>query len=86
MTEQEKQLLLIDLCARLPYGVKCDKDGEMYDLVSIEVPQGFVRLKKMVNGWIPITQYMTCNDKQNADAFHNIECYVAFLHFIHRLF
>lgn len=24
MTEKEKQLLLIDLCARIPYGVKCN--------------------------------------------------------------
>lgn len=24
MTKEEKQLLLIDLCARLPYGVKCN--------------------------------------------------------------
>ena len=23
MTQEEKQLLLVDLCARLPYGVKC---------------------------------------------------------------
>ena len=23
MTQEEKQLLLIDLCARLPYGIKC---------------------------------------------------------------
>ena len=26
MTEQDKQLLLIDLCARLPYGVKIDRE------------------------------------------------------------
>lgn len=26
MTEEEKQLLLIELCARLPYGVKCKID------------------------------------------------------------
>ena len=34
MTQEQKQLLLIDLCARLPYGVKCEVikrriDGEM---------------------------------------------------------
>lgn len=34
MTQEQKDLLLKDLCARLPYGVKCevikrDIDGEM---------------------------------------------------------
>lgn len=28
MTEQEKQILLSDLCARLPYGVKCNVNGD----------------------------------------------------------
>ena len=40
MTPQEKQLLLKDLCARLPYGVKCfapDKEyGDVGVLFSIE--------------------------------------------------
>lgn len=55
MTKQDKQLLLKDLCSRLPYGVKCDKDGGVYDLVSVEIPQGFVRIKKMVNNLPVIT-------------------------------
>ena len=33
MTQEEKQLLLKDLCARLPYGVKCHiEDNEMGDI------------------------------------------------------
>ena len=28
MTQQEKELLLKDLCARLPYGVKCQIQGD----------------------------------------------------------
>ena len=36
MTQEEKQLLLIDICARLPYEVKCridyDNDLEYDDL------------------------------------------------------
>lgn len=28
MTQADKDLLLKDLCARLPYGVKCEIDGE----------------------------------------------------------
>ena len=38
MTQQEKQLLLKDLCARLPYGVKCqiDYDNEEDTDLGIE--------------------------------------------------
>lgn len=37
MTQEDKKLLLKDLCARLPYGtkVKCHLDGEPYTLLSI---------------------------------------------------
>ena len=39
MTQEEKQLLLKDLCARLPYGVKCIEIGSpvfrLYTIVSI---------------------------------------------------
>ena len=41
MTQNEKDLLLKDLCARLPYGVKAEKytirlDGEFVPLANIE--------------------------------------------------
>lgn len=29
MTKEDKQLLLIDLCARLPYGVKCQMEDKL---------------------------------------------------------
>ena len=35
MTREEKQLLLIDLCARLPYGVMCDRLGQPKKLLSV---------------------------------------------------
>ena len=38
MTQEEKELLLKDLCARLPYGVKCDVgDNKPYTLNRIEI-------------------------------------------------
>ena len=42
MTQNEKDLLLKDLCARLPYGVKAEKytiriDGEFVPLANIEI-------------------------------------------------
>ena len=35
MTQEEKELLLKDLCARLPYGVICDRLGKPKKLLSI---------------------------------------------------
>ena len=38
MTQEEKELLLQDLCARLPYGVKCNiEDDKSYTLSRIEI-------------------------------------------------
>lgn len=38
MTQEEKDLLLKDLCARLPYGVKCShKNENVYSVVSIDL-------------------------------------------------
>ena len=46
MTEQEKQLLIKDLCARLPYGVKCDINGEQCEVVWINPDRMWVYLRK----------------------------------------
>lgn len=35
MTKEEKQLLLADLCARLPYGVMCNRLGNIRKLLSV---------------------------------------------------
>ena len=35
MTQEQKELLLKDLCARLPYGVLCDRLGKSHKLLSI---------------------------------------------------
>ena len=38
MTQEEKQLLLQDLCGRLPYGIKCNVgDNKSYTLNKIEI-------------------------------------------------
>ena len=42
MSEEEKQLLLIDLCGRLPYGVKINVDGEEDILLELCVSSGWV--------------------------------------------
>lgn len=40
MTKEDKQLLLKDLCARLPYGVKCQTKNGIGTLISIECSFG----------------------------------------------
>ena len=35
MTQNEKELLLKDLCARLPYGIKIEYNGDVRDLIGI---------------------------------------------------
>ena len=35
MTQEQKELLLKDLCARLPYNVKVEYNGEMYAVLGI---------------------------------------------------
>lgn len=38
MTQEQKDLLLKDLCSRLPYAVKCDVgDNKPYTLIRIEI-------------------------------------------------
>lgn len=44
MTQEEKQLLLKDLCARLPYGVKFAKGNVIYPLTGINIALGYVEL------------------------------------------
>ncbi len=39
-----KMLLLKDLCSRLPYGVKCNRYGNVYQLVDIDIKREIVYL------------------------------------------
>ena len=36
MTQEEKQLLLVDICARLPYGIKGIHRGKVHELFTID--------------------------------------------------
>ena len=44
MTKEEKELLVKDLCARLPYGVMCKIFENLYELVDIDIKRGLVYL------------------------------------------
>ena len=60
MTQEEKQLLLIDLCARLPYGVKvkCHFEDEPYTLLSINWDKEIV-----VIGFMNVDTFVTSKQK-----------------------
>lgn len=76
MTKQEKQLLLIDLCARLPYGVKAniplvDGDKRIYTV-------SFNDMKDFVEGYINIKPHlrpmssMTEEEREHLQTLHDI--------------
>lgn len=44
MTQEQKELLLKDLCARLPYGVKVEYDNQVKELQYIEAVYDEVKL------------------------------------------
>lgn len=44
MNQEDKELLLQDLCARLPYGVICGINGHSYELVDIDIKRELVYL------------------------------------------
>jgi hypothetical protein len=44
MKQEDKQLLLQDLCARLPYGLICDRLDKCYPLVDIDIKRELVYL------------------------------------------
>ena len=48
METKDKELLLKDLCARLPYGVMCNRYSNVYELVEIDIKRGLVYL--LANG------------------------------------
>lgn len=51
MTQEEKQLLLTDLCSRLPYGVKVDHFGVLRELLGVIPPSEIVMVGYDINDY-----------------------------------
>ena len=55
MTQEDKELLLKDLCARLPYGVMVREDTILYDRVKklsyVLIGKGFSRIKGFIHDY-----------------------------------
>ena len=79
MTQEEKQLLLKDLCARLMYGVKCacsnNFNGE-FDIIS---PLSTSHIDMIIGGIHPVKPYlrpmssMTEEEREEYQAFFNYD-------------
>lgn len=78
MTQEERQLLLKDLCARLPYGVIVNyKEGE-YDfhkwkietLYAPEYSETGLLIETNCDGWIGYTEYTGCGISSASRALH----------------
>jgi hypothetical protein len=52
MSEEEKQLLLIDLSARLPYELKVQYKEKTYDLLGLDKGRIFVNIAR-IGEWLP---------------------------------
>ncbi len=66
MTQEDKQLLFKDLCARLPYGVKVDVDFYYTTKeLSCDLLQDFITDKKSVKPYLRPMSSMTDEEKED---------------------
>lgn len=81
MTKQEKQLLLIDLCARLPYGVKIELHGEICTVFGIVddyvqctagVPTDQQSMITNVKPYLRPMSSMTKEEREHLQTLHDI--------------
>lgn len=78
MTQEEKQLLLIDLCARLPYGVVVNYKENEYDIRhwkidSLHTPtysESGILIDTDYDGWISFTEYKGCGMSTGSRPLH----------------
>lgn len=86
MKPEDKELLLKDLCARLPYGtkVKCPLDDEPYTLLSINwnkeivvigfmMDEMYVTSKQKLVDIKPYLRPMSSMTKEESGEYYNIE-------------
>lgn len=80
MTQEDKELLLKDLCARLPYGVKVQYNGSSIRLIQaigIEGNEPYFKSKE-VAGWLdvgsckPYLRPMSSMTEEELEAFYNL--------------
>lgn len=78
MTQEEKQILLIDLSARLPYGVIVNYKESEYDfhkwkIETLDAPaysESGLLIETNGDGWIGYTEYIGCGMSSASRALH----------------
>lgn len=78
MKQEEKELLLIDLCARLPYGVEVNYKENEYDIRhwkidSLHTPtysESGILIDTDYEGWISFTEYKGCGMSTGSRPLH----------------
>lgn len=81
MTQEEKELLLIDLCARLPYGVKCYEAevGYAFDIIGTTsnnkefvFSDGYERNLEQIKPYLRSLSSMTDEEKKEANRLFTV--------------
>lgn len=74
MTQEQKQLLLIDLCARLPYGIKCKLSA---DGVSLVEDLQLAGLSQFLYGRLDVIPYLRPISSMTAEEINEYENFIA---------
>ena len=74
MKQEDKELLLKDLCARLPYGVKINVNGEEDTLLELGVDTGWVNASydiEEVKPYLRLMSSMTEEEREDLSHYEN---------------
>ena len=73
--EENKNLLFKDLCARLPYGVKINVDGEEDTLLELGVDTGWVNASYDIEEVRPYLRPMSSMTEEEEEEYESIKCW-----------
>lgn len=72
MTQEDKNLLLIDLCARLPYGVKLNTLDGVDTLGNVDTNEGWINASYDVDEVKPYLRSMSSMTEEEKTKYRNI--------------
>ena len=75
MTKEDKELLLKDLCARLPYEVKLDTPDGLDTLGNIDINEGWINASYDVDEVKPYLRSMDDMTEEEEFALDETRCY-----------
>lgn len=72
MSQEDKELLLKDLCARLPYRVKINVNGEEDTLLELGIDSGWVNASYDIDDVKPYLRSMSSMTEEEKNEYFNI--------------